>query len=157
MSVSIYTMTHVPFTPPEDPVYIPLQVGRALHDGFGYQGDDTGDNISEKNPYYSELTGLYWIWKNDGADYAGLSHYRRHFEMNEEMLRKLAGSDIDVVLTAKGELMNEEEDIIGTDVVPIAKLAGDDYICLDYRKKRGITVAIWYGGESEEFHPVCAK
>ena len=65
--------------------------------------------------------------------------------------------DIDVVLTAKGELMNEEEDIIGTDVVPIAKLAGDDYICLDYRKKRGITVAIWYGGESEEFHPVLRK
>ncbi len=58
MFVSIYTMTHVPFTPPEDPVYIPLQVGRALHDDLGYQGDDTGDTISALNPYYSELTGL---------------------------------------------------------------------------------------------------
>ena len=41
MSVSIYTMTHVPFTPPKDPVNIPLQVGRALNDGFGYNFDDT--------------------------------------------------------------------------------------------------------------------
>ncbi len=80
MSVSIYIMTHVPFTPPEDPVYIPLQVGRTLHDDFGYQGDDTGDNISEKNPYYSELTGLYWIWKNVSVPgYLGLCHYRRYF------------------------------------------------------------------------------
>ena len=83
MSVSIYTMTHVPFTPPEDPIYIPLQVGRALHDDLGYQGDDTGDTISALNPYYSELTGLYWIWKNvNDADYLGLCHYRRYF-LNE--------------------------------------------------------------------------
>lgn len=80
MSVQIYTITHVPFTPPENPIYIPLQVGRAAHPDYGYLGDDTGDNISEKNPYYSELTGLYWIWKNrPDADYIGLCHYRRYF------------------------------------------------------------------------------
>lgn len=81
MSVSIFTVTHVPFTPPQDPVYVPLHAGRALHEDLGYMGDDTGDNISEKNPYYGELTGLYWIWKNrsDCADYLGLCHYRRYF------------------------------------------------------------------------------
>lgn len=80
MSISIFTITHVPFTPPDDPIYIPLQVGRALHDDYGYTGDDTGDNISAKNANYSELTGLYWIWKNySGADYLGLCHYRRYF------------------------------------------------------------------------------
>ena len=80
MSVSIFTITHVPFTPPTDPVYIPLQVGHIDHPDYGYLGDDTGDNISDKNAYYSELTGLYWIWKNKAdSDYLGLCHYRRYF------------------------------------------------------------------------------
>lgn len=80
MSIQIYTVTHVPFTPPQDPIYVPLQVGRALKPDYGYTGDHTGDNISMKNPYYSELTGLYWIWKNSmDTDYIGLCHYRRYF------------------------------------------------------------------------------
>lgn len=104
MSVSIYTITHVPFTPPEDSVYIPLQVGHAIHDDYGYLGDDTGDNISVKNPYYSELTGLYWIWKNvTDTDYLGLCHYRRYFLNNRgELMTEADYTDIlsryDVIL-----------------------------------------------------------
>jgi hypothetical protein len=41
--------------------------------------DNTGDNISAKNNKYSELTGLYWLWKNDDSEYQGIVHYRRHF------------------------------------------------------------------------------
>ena len=79
-TLRIYIMTHVPFRAPQDPIYRPLHVGRALKEDLGYQGDNTGDNISALNPYYSELTGLYWVWKNvRDAEYVGLCHYRRYF------------------------------------------------------------------------------
>lgn len=67
---------------------LPIQVGKANKDfTLSYcVGDDTGDNISEKNPFWCELTALYWAWKNLDADYYGLMHYRRFlsFENNEE-------------------------------------------------------------------------
>lgn len=71
---------------PEDKLYLPLQVGSALHDEIGYTRDSDGDNISEKNPYFCELTGLYWAWKNLDADAVGLAHYRRHFGKKRDSL-----------------------------------------------------------------------
>jgi lipopolysaccharide biosynthesis glycosyltransferase len=66
---------------------LPIEVGKFLHTTkLDYCiGDDTGDNISKKNPYWCELTALYWAWKNLDADYYGLMHYRRYlsFENNE--------------------------------------------------------------------------
>ena len=64
MDLTIYTLTHKHFTKPDDNMYVPLQVGTAINSPLGYLRDDTGDNISALNGYYSELTGLYWIWKN---------------------------------------------------------------------------------------------
>lgn len=80
MSVTIFTMTHKKFKEPSDPIYVPLQVGRACGEDLGYPGDDTGENISAKNCYYGELTGVYWVWKNVRTrDYVGICHYRRYF------------------------------------------------------------------------------
>lgn len=41
--------------------------------------DDTYDTISYKNPFYCELTALYWMWKNVDCTNIGLCHYRRFF------------------------------------------------------------------------------
>lgn len=63
-------------------VYTPIQVGKAISNiDLGILGDDTGDNISNLNPYYCELTAQYWAWKNlHDVDYIGLCHYRRYFK-----------------------------------------------------------------------------
>lgn len=42
--------------------------------------DSVGDNIASKNPFYCELTAIYWLWKNyELPDYVGICHYRRFF------------------------------------------------------------------------------
>lgn len=42
--------------------------------------DNQGEHISELNPYFCELTAMYWAWKNLQAEYYGLFHYRRVFD-----------------------------------------------------------------------------
>lgn len=79
---------------------IPIQVGKALTDRRIFEVTDAdGDNISFKNHTYSELTALYWVWKHDHAKYAGISHYRRRFQLTEEQIPLLIASDIDVITT----------------------------------------------------------
>ena len=36
-------------------MYLPVQMGHAIHPGIGYIGDDTGENISERNGNFCEL------------------------------------------------------------------------------------------------------
>ncbi|MDD6259179.1 MAG: DUF4422 domain-containing protein [Erysipelotrichaceae bacterium] len=83
---------------PSDSLYLPVQVGSHGKESIGFQRDDEGDNISEKNPVYCELTGLYWCWKNLDYDYLGLSHYRRYFTLKSKSYQKKHGV-LDSVLT----------------------------------------------------------
>ena len=82
MDITIIIAAHKPYQMPKDSMYLPLHVGASGKDGIGFQRDDEGDNISSLNPYFCELTGLYWAWKNLKADYIGLAHYRRHFSLH---------------------------------------------------------------------------
>ncbi|MBQ8991999.1 DUF4422 domain-containing protein [Candidatus Saccharibacteria bacterium] len=76
--IHIAVACHKPSRLPENELLVPIQVGAKLaKTRLPFGGDDTGDNISEKNPEYCELTAQYWEWKNVEADYYGLCHYRR--------------------------------------------------------------------------------
>ena len=75
----IYIASHKNIPLPKRMGYQPIQVGGAAEDFPGYVRDNTGDNISEKNANFCELTALYWIWKNVEAPFKGLVHYRRYF------------------------------------------------------------------------------
>lgn len=77
--VKVIVATHKDYWMPSDELYVPIQVGAEGRESLGFTPDNTGDNISAKNPNYCELTGLYWAWKNLSCDYLGLAHYRRHF------------------------------------------------------------------------------
>lgn len=80
-TVKVLVAAHKPYWMPQDSLYVPVQVGAQGKEPIeGFQRDDTGDNISAKNPRYCELTALYWGAKNVDADYLGLVHYRRHFK-----------------------------------------------------------------------------
>lgn len=96
MSVKVIVATHVPSDMPTDPLYLPVHVGAEGKSPLPYVGDNTGDNISEKNSTFCELTGLYWAWKNLPDDYVGLVHYRRYFAAPDARNRR----SIDSVLTA---------------------------------------------------------
>ena len=99
MNIKILVAAHKTYWMPEDPVYFPLHVGAEGKADLGYVKDNTGDNISAKNPNFCELTGLYWAWKNLEADYVGLVHYRRYFTRRE----------VHNIAQKKAEILGKEE------------------------------------------------
>ena len=108
MDTRIYICTHKRFEPPKDEIYRPIHVGRSISQALGYEGDDQGDSISEKNKSFCELTGLYWIWKNVDCDIVGIAHYRRYFENKGQLLDKayveriLCDEGYDIIVPSSG-------------------------------------------------------
>lgn len=84
----------------DKPYEISIQVGANLTDKIMFPvRDNMGENISDKNKEYCELTGLYWAWKNDKSDYIGLSHYRRKFTLSDREINAIYAGDVDIVVT----------------------------------------------------------
>ncbi len=85
--IRILVTTHKDVVVPKGEILQPIQVGPgnksnrfdwALH-------DDEGENISDKNPMYCELTTQYWAWKNTTSPYVGFCHYRRYFNFSSNV------------------------------------------------------------------------
>ena len=111
-NIKIIIATHKKYQMSDDEMYVPIHVGKEGKADLGYIGDNTRDNISLKNPYYCELTGLYWAWKNLDAEYVGLAHYRRHFAIkkkNKDKFKNILSYDeanelldsVDIILPKK--------------------------------------------------------
>jgi len=102
VKIRIIVTTHKQYRMPGDPAYMPLHVGKSGKPSISYEGDDTGDNISERNVSYCELTGLYFAWKNLDADVIGLAHYRRHFmspfRSGDKWERIINGAEVERIL-----------------------------------------------------------
>ena len=108
MTVKIIVAAHKPYQMPQDAIYLPLHVGAEGKPSIAnYTSDNTGYNISSKNPYYCELTGLFWAWKNLDAEYIGLCHYRRYFSLAKKLPKSederfklvLTGQQADAILS----------------------------------------------------------
>jgi hypothetical protein len=101
--VVVLVACHKPAEVYSDDVYTPIHVGRAISSCTNEMswmiGDDTGENISAKNPFYCELTAQYWAWKNLKAEYVGLCHYRRYFQkkITKENVDKILGDRYDAL------------------------------------------------------------
>lgn len=106
--INLYVATQQKIEIPLPSIYSPIIAGAEQYTGEVYQNyllDNTGDNISNLNKSYCELTVLYWIWKNSSNKYVGLCHYRRYFfsgvfrrlllePISERDLRQLEHGDV---------------------------------------------------------------
>lgn len=76
-----------------------VQAGAAIaNEKVAVIGDDTKENISNKNRNYSELTVTYWVWKNIQNKYKGICHYRRMFLLSEQDIYHLMQEDVDMIV-----------------------------------------------------------
>lgn len=102
--MKIYIVSHKAFeNPTKENIYVPLQVGAAINESIddNWEKDNNGENISNKNLSYNELTGLYWIWKNSKEDIVGMCHYRRFFVNKWGKLKN-------IILGCKKGFLNKE-------------------------------------------------
>ena len=88
-NIKILISCHKQSIVPESEIMLPIEVGSTLRSNHieGAIQDNTGENISEKNKMYCELTAQYWAWKNMKADYYGFFHYRRYLSFSDKIYK----------------------------------------------------------------------
>lgn len=104
--INIFVACHKASYVPENKYLVPIQVGaKNASVKLDMIGDDSGDNISELNPYFCELTAQYWAWKNVDCEYYGFCHYRRFFSFADFIgPKKVIYSDLNLESMTDGVL-----------------------------------------------------
>ena len=69
--------------------YIPVGLGQQMF-SKEWLRDNTGENISNKNPYYGEYSFYYWFWKNilkktNDGNWIGFTGYRYHWSQSNTL------------------------------------------------------------------------
>ena len=139
MGIAIYVVTGNRIDQMEVPCYHQILVGNKNQNCGDIMTDSTGDNIAEKNPYYCELTALYWLWKNQELDdFVGMCHYRRFFDLqdaSDKWIVKQAGSlkDVATEISAQRALaLLRQYDVILPVHAALAYTIEEDY-CMAHR------------------------
>ena len=78
--------------------YLPVGLGKKEFTSEWFK-DVSGDNITDKNPFYGEYTFHYWLWKNnlnniqDG--WIGFCQYRKFWTKNKITTQDISLNDLD--------------------------------------------------------------
>ena len=96
LNIKIYVVCHKASYVPKNVYLYPIQVGASLsRNKFeGMIHDNEGDNISDRNKMYCELTAQYWVWKNVDADYYGFFPYYRYLTFDPSIIHNDERGDI---------------------------------------------------------------
>lgn len=142
------------FHPKLKPFEVSIQAGASLSDvRIADCVDNTGDNISEKNKQYCEMTATYWVWKNTSSVWKGIEHYRRHLLVNPEMINE----DVDAILplpyVCYPNTMAQFRRFVSEDVLQLLLQTLKDIHPAEYNEY----YKILYGEYQYTYNLVCAK
>ena len=133
--IRLFMCCHKPYdTVPA--LFEPIQCGSALKPKLeGVIHDDSGENISDRNREYCELTAHYYAWKNVSADHYGFCHYRRFFGL-ENITR--------APYITKGALSSADMERLTADEDALRALIGSHDIIAPRDEDMGLTVREHY-------------
>lgn len=161
-NIKIYISCHKKCYLPKHDLLYPIQVGASISKTRfeGMLHDDKGENISEKNQSYCELTAQYWAWKNEDADYYGFFHYRRYMSFADKEFKTNRFQDVEMEYLTDNALKKlnldkytmirkiNQYDIITTPPVNLRELNRvlhnnlDQYVMVPYQYKEDIDVLL---------------
>jgi hypothetical protein len=116
----IYVVSHKLITHDIPAPCTPIYVGKAGKESHGVN-DRSGISISEKNPFYSELTAHYWVWKNvlpcaSDEDFIGFCHYRRFFTFDIQVKKISDLNGVEAFLFIEKNLKTPDDVILANPI-----------------------------------------